>query len=90
MLTKAILMWKKTATELTSLSVDSCIVSNGVSSKDSEPQPETKGFAALCEFLELKHLTTTAYHQEKIDQADHYKNDIFAILRHFVAKNRSV
>lgn len=52
------------------------------------PKFVSKIFATICEYLEVKHLKTIAYHPQTNEKVDLYKKTIVTRLRHYIADDQ--
>lgn len=85
-------MTKTKAIHVADVFIDNWIILYGISNyllSDYGPQFVSKFFGAICGFLGVKQLTTTAYHPQTNGQTELYKKVIVSRLRHYIDENQS-
>lgn len=90
-LTRAAPTSKPSSTHMVDILIDSYIVLFGIPVfvlTDNGPHYVSKLFAMLFADLGVKHLTTTAYHQQNNGLAERFNRAIVKHLRHYVADDQ--
>ena len=88
---RAIPMQDTTTKDVAQVFVEHWVYPYGIPNKlltDNGPQFESKLFAAICQFLGVKHSTTTAYHPQTNGQTERYNRTLVERLRHYVSDHQ--
>lgn len=90
-LTRAVPTAKTSATQVANIILEHWIVPFDIPSyvlPDHGPQFVSKFFATICGFLDVRHLTTTAYHPQTNGQVERFNKTIVTRLRHYLADHQ--
>lgn len=91
-LTRAVPLTKTTANHVATAFLENWVISYEIPNyllTDNGLQFVAKFFAAICLYMGLNQVTTTAYHPQTNGQTERYNKTIVARLRHYVAEHQS-